>query len=211
MKTIVLSPQKSIENETDIVVRLFELGLTSFHLRKPHYTKQKMRSYLEKIPSVYHNRIIIHSHHRLAKKYNLKGIHLSSKNRKSSFKNWLNIKSLKRKKPFLRVSTSFTSISELNTYNDLYDYVFLSPIFDSTSKKNYQSGFKEYSLTSATQRSNYNVVALGGVDFENIKKAFNMGFWGCAFLNTIWSSENPSEKFKQLKSKCNEFKYNPIL
>lgn len=211
MKTIVLSAHKPVDNEIDIVVRLFELGLTSFHLRKPHYSKQKMRAYLDKIPSVYHNRIIIHSHHRLAKKYNLKGIHLSSKDRKSSFKNWFNIKSLKRKKPFLRVSTSFTTISELNKYNDLYDYVFLSPIFDSTSKKKYQSGFKEYSLINATHRSNYNVVALGGVDVENIKNAFNMGFWGCAFLSTIWKSENPIEKFKELKSKCNEFKYNPIL
>ena len=210
MKTIVLSAQKPVDNEIDIVVRLFELGLTSFHLRKPHYSKQKMRGYLNKIPSVYHNRIIIHSHHRLAKKYNLKGIHLNSKDRKSSF-NWFNIKSLKRKKPFLRVSTSFTTISELNKYNDLYDYVFLSPIFDSTSKKKYQSGFQEYSLTSATHRSNYNVVALGGVDVENIKNAFNMGFWGCAFLSTIWKSDNPIEKFKELKSKCNEFKYNPIL
>ena len=135
MKTIVLSAQKSVDNEIDIVVRLFELGLTSFHLRKPHYSKQTMKLYLDGIPSVYHNRIIIHSHHRLARKYNLKGIHLSSKERKSSFNNWLNIKSLKRKKPFLRVSTSFTTISELNKYNDLFDYVFLSPIFDSTSKK----------------------------------------------------------------------------
>ncbi|MBK22205.1 MAG: hypothetical protein CMP63_07865 [Flavobacteriales bacterium] len=211
MKTIVLSDQRSVDNEIDIVVRLFELGLTSFHLRKSHYSKQKMRNYLDKIPSVYHNRIIIHSHHKLVKKYNLKGIHLSSKDRRSSFKNWLNIKSLKRRNPFLRVSTSFTTISELNKYNDLYDYVFLSPIFDSTSKKKYQSGFKEYSLTSATQRSNYNVVALGGVDVDNIKKAFNMGFWGCGFLSTIWNSPNPADKFQQLKLKCNEFQYNPIL
>ena len=47
MKTIVLSAQKPVDNEIDIVVRLFELGLTSFHLRKPHYSKQKMRGYLD--------------------------------------------------------------------------------------------------------------------------------------------------------------------
>ena len=146
-----------------------------------------------------------------AKKYNLKGIHLSSKDRKSGLRNWLKIKSLKQKKPFLRVSTSFTAISDLNTYNDLYDYVLLSPIFDSKLKKNHQTGFKEYNLTSATQRSNYNVVALGGLDIQNIKKAFNMGFWGCAFLSTIWNSANPIETFQELKSKCKEFKYNPIL
>jgi len=210
MKTIVISSQKSVENETDIVVSLFEEGMTRFHLRKPHYSFKKMKSYLDKIPSEFHSRIIIHSHHKLAKKYNLKGIHFTSKERTDGFKNWLKIKILKRKNPWLRISTSFHAISELDKYNDLYDYVFLSPIFDSISKKDYQSGFKEFSLTSATQRSNYNVVALGGVDTHNIQNAFNMGFWGCAFLGTVWTSDNPVEKFKELKSKCKEFKNKTI-
>ena len=211
MKPIVLSSQKTVENEIQILIRFFEKGLKSFHLRKPHYSKTRMKDYLNNIPSIYHNRIVIHSHHRLAKKYNLKGIHFSSKDRKSNFKNWINIKSLKRKNPFLRVSTSFNDVSDLNKYIDLYDYVFLSPIFDSKTKNNFQSNFKEYNLTSSIQRSNYNVVALGGLDLENIKKAFNMGFWGCAFLSTLWNSENPVEKFEKLKLKCEEFKYNPII
>ena len=211
MKPIVLSSQKTVENEIQILIRFFEKGLKSFHLRKPHYSKTRMKDYLNNIPSIYHNRIVIHSHHRLAKKYNLKGIHFSSKDRKSNFKNWINIKSLKRKNPFLRVSTSFNDVSDLNKYIDLYDYVFLSPIFDSKTKNNFQSNFKEYNLTSSIQRSNYNVVALGGLDLENIKKAFNMGFWGCAFLSTLWNSKNPVEKFEKLKFKCEEFKYNPII
>tara|TARA_Y100000589_G_scaffold307867_1_gene323927 strand:+ start:308 stop:943 length:636 start_codon:yes stop_codon:yes gene_type:complete len=211
MKPIVLSSQKTVENEIEILISFFEKGLKSFHLRKPHYSKTRMKDYLNKIPSVYHNRIIIHSHHRLAKKYNLKGIHFSSKDRKSDFKNWINIRVLKRKNPFLRVSTSFNSVSDLNKYIDLYDYVFLSPIFDSKTENNFQSNFKEYNLTSSIQRSNYNVVALGGLDLGNIKKAFNMGFWGCAFLSTLWNSENPIEKFEKIKLKCEEFKYNPII
>jgi thiamine-phosphate pyrophosphorylase len=87
----------------------------------------------------------------------------------------------------------------------------LSPVFDSKTKGNYQSNFKEYNLTSSIQRSNYNVVALGGVDSENINKAFNMGFWGCAFLSTLWENKNPVEKFEELKLICEELKYNPIL
>lgn len=210
MKTIVLSAQKPVENEIDLVVNLFEEGMNTFHLRKPHYPIKKMKSYLDKIPSEFHSRIVIHSHHKLGLKYNLKGIHLTTKDRKTTFKNWLMIKKLKRKNPWLTVSTSFHSISELDKYNDLYDYVFLSPIFDSISKKDYQSGFKAYSLTSATQRSNYNVVALGGVDTPKISHAFNMGFWGCAFLGTVWTNDDPIAKFKELKATCKEFKHKPI-
>ncbi len=210
MKSIVLSAQKPIENEVDIVISLFEEGLTRFHLRKPHYTIKKLRAYLDKIPSEYHNRIVIHSHFKLTKKYNLRGIHFNSKDRKANFKNWFRIKAMKRKNPWLIVSTSFHSISDLDKYNDMYDYVFLSPVFDSITKKDYQSGFREYSLTSATQRSNYKVVALGGVDTHNIKNAFNMGFWGCAFLGTIWTNSNPVEKFKEIKSTCKEYSNKPI-
>ena len=206
MKSIVISAQKSIEKETEIVTQLFKEGLTRFHLRKPHYSYKKMKDYLDKIPSEYHNRIIIHSNHKLAHKYNLKGIHLAVKDRDTSLRNWLRIKSIKRKNKWITVSTSFHSINELDKYNDLYDYVFLSPIFDSISKKDYQSGFKAFSLTSATQRSNYKVVALGGVDSHNIKDAFNMGFWGCGFLGTIWTNDSPIDKFIEIRDTCKAYK-----
>ena len=206
MKTIVLSPQKPIENEIDRVINLFEEGLSIFHLRKPHYSIKKMKSYLNKIPSDYHSRIVVHSHHKLAIKYNLKGIHLSAKTKKERFKTWFKIRSIKRKNPWITISTSLHSINDLDQYDDLYDYVFLSPIFDSITSKDYQSGFKEFNLSSAVRRSNYKVVALGGVNNHNIKNAFNMGFWGCAFLGTIWTNESPKEKFEGIKEICNSFK-----
>ena len=202
MKAIVLSAQRSVENETEQVINLFKNGLKRFHLRKPHYSIKRMRAYLDKIPKEYHNRIVIHSHHQLALKYHLKGIHLTSKQRKKGFLRKLRIKLIKYKKPKLTVSTSFHSISELDQFNDLYDYVFLSPIFDSISKKDYQSGFKEFRLTSAIQSSNFKVVALGGVDNNNVHKAFNMGFWGSAFLGTIWTKGDSLEKFIQIKESC---------
>lgn len=206
MKVVVLSPQNPVKKEIETLISLFEEGLSIYHLRKPHYSQKKLKSYLEKIPKEFHNRIVIHSHHKLAIKYNLKGIHLSSAERKRKLRAWFTIKSVKRKNPWITVSTSFHAISDLDSYNDLFDYVFLSPVFDSISKKDYQSGFKEFTLTSATQRSNYNVVALGGLNESNIHKAFNMGFWGCAFIGTIWTSEKPAETFKQLRSSCKSYK-----
>lgn len=201
MKVFILSPQKPVDNEINKVIDLFEEGMNTYHLRKPHYSTKKMKSYLDKIPHEFHNRIIIHSHHKLALKYNLKGIHLTSKHREASFKNWLRMKMIKRKNPWITISTSFHAISEIDIYKDIYDYVFLSPIFDSISKKDYQSGFREFSLSSATRRSNYKIVALGGVDLKKIDTAFNLGFWGCAFLGAIWNEENPVATFREIKAK----------
>ena len=201
MKAIVLSAQRSVENETEQVINLFKNGLKKFHLRKPHYSIKRMRAYLDKIPKEYHNRIVIHSHHQLALKYHLKGIHLTSKQRKKGFLRKLRIKLIKYKKPKLTVSTSFHSISELDQFNDLYDYVFLSPIFDSISKKDYQSGFKEFRLTSAIQSSNFKVVALGGVDNNNVHKAFNMGFWEVLFWALYGQKGTLLKSLSKLKSR----------
>jgi thiamine-phosphate pyrophosphorylase len=110
----------------------------------------------------------------------------------------------------LTVSTSFNSISDLEKFDDLYDYVFLSPIFDSISKKDYQSGFKEFRLTSAVQSSNYKIVALGGLNNENVHKVFKMGFWGSAFLGIIWSNESPLNTFIEIKKTCDLIKRKPI-
>ena len=57
-------------------------------------------------------------------------------------------------------------------------------------------------MTSAIQSSNFKVVALGGVDNNNVHKAFNMGFWGSAFLGTIWTKGDSLEKFIQIKESC---------
>lgn len=206
MKAIVLSAQKPIDDEIEKVILLFEKGLNRFHLRKPHYSIKRMKSYLEKIPEKYHPRIIIHSHHKLALKYHLKGIHLMSKDRKSGFLKRLRLKSITYIRPKLTVSTSFHSISDLEKFDDIYDYVFLSPIFDSISKKDYQSGFQEFRLTSAIQSSNYKVVALGGLDNKNVRKVCEMGFWGSAFLGTIWEGNSPVKKFIELKKTCESLK-----
>lgn len=208
MKVIVISPQKSIPNEIDTVIALFEEGMNIFHLKKPHYSGKKLKSYINKIPIEFHNRIVIHNHIEFAFKYNLKGVHLSSVHRKKNIKNWLKIKRIKRKNPWCTFSTSFNSISDLEQYNDLFDYVFLSPIFDSISVNDYQSGFKEFSLSSATKRSSYKIVALGGVATNKIEKVQMLGFWGCGFLGAMWDQENPIEFFKEVKSEVFKLKEN---
>ena len=50
MKIIVLSPQKSLDNDIEIVISLFEEGMNTYHLKKPHYSAKKIKSYIDKIP-----------------------------------------------------------------------------------------------------------------------------------------------------------------
>src|ERR1035437_4016923 len=145
MQLIVISSSHTIENETQIVTQLFEAGLETFHLRKHRLSTKKMKEYIKAIPQHFHNRIIIHSHHNLARNYNLKGIHLTKSHKKHKFKTWLVVKLIHLKNPKIIISTSFTTIGQLldTIHESRYDYVFLSPVFDSLSSR-FQGGFTEY-------------------------------------------------------------------
>lgn len=208
MKLIVFSPNKSISNETEWVTALFQNGLEIYHLKKPHFTSKRLSEYIQRIPKDYHNRIVIHSHHSLIKKFNLKGIHFPSKDRQNKFKTWWTIRTLSRKKrKRMTISTSFHNTTQLDLYDNKYDYVFLSPVFDSITKKEYQSGFKEFSLSNSLSHTNYKVIALGGIDFSRVDAIKRMGFYGCALLGSIWTSVNPTESFIKVREKCeNELK-----
>lgn len=200
MRIIVISPTKTTDNEISVVCQLFKSGLQTLHLRKPGYSAKKLKEYLQSIPKEYHNRIVIHSHHKLALKFNLQGIHYTSKDRKFNWKRrWLKYK-IMRKNPYHTVSTSFHKIMSLDQDQGSWDYVFLSPIFDSISNKDYQSGFNEFNLKKALDRTLLNVIALGGIDTERIPQILEYNFFGCALLGTIWESENPVQSFIEFKN-----------
>lgn len=202
MKLIVLSRHKIHKTEVDILVGLFENGLKTFHLRKPGASKKQVEEYLKQIPQKYLNRIVLHSKHHLAPKYGLKGIHLTRKHRKNKIRTWCYVHYLKAKHPALTVSTSFHSLESLIENGGKYDYCFLSPIFNSISKSNYEGKFSDLNLNVAFKKLNQVIVALGGVDLSKIHKVEQMGFNGAAVLGAIWTSPNPLESFIKINEAC---------
>ncbi len=205
MRLIVISDSRYFAGEEDLVHAMFEAGLETFHVRKPKMSTEAMRTYLGKINSKYYSRIVIHSHHELAYKFHLKGIHLSDKHLKDHFlEAWLRMKYLKYKLPDLQISTSFHDLGTLLKSTKKYNYVFLSPIFDSISKLGYRNRFNMETLLTAIKKSKYELIALGGVDEQHIQQIKDMGFSGCAVLGAVWMSDNPVEKFKTIQKLCRE-------
>lgn len=194
MKLIVLSDPTNFNNEHKVLCSMFEAGLEYYHLRKPDFSKEEMESFIKQIPSKYFHRIVLHSHHELVEKYDLKGKHLSSKTAE-----------LKGDQKY--ISTSFHSLNEIENCKEKYDYVFLSPIFDSISKQDYKSNFDKKQLTYffAHHTKNFDVIALGGINEKTISNALSYGFNGVAVLGGIWISNNPIEKFNVLLNVCMEF------
>ena len=101
MKLIVITPSRKHENEITTVINMFEAGLQNLHLRKNRFTTAELDEYIKEIPSHFHDRIIIHSHHKLALKYNLKGFHFTSSHLEKKIKLWWNTKMIYLRKPKL--------------------------------------------------------------------------------------------------------------
>ena len=199
----VLSNSNSddISQEIEVINSLFENGLETLHLRKKKFSEKEMTNFIDAIPQKYWNRIVIHSHYKYALKYNLKGIHLNSKRRKK-IKYILRFYYYKLRKPNLHISTSFSNLSNLYEEGTKFNYDFLSPVFDSISKSGYQGAFNHHNLAIALAKTNQNVLALGGVQLENVEKIKALGFKGMVLSGIIWQSENKVEIFKEICNKC---------
>lgn len=201
MIVTVLSQARSFDKELEIIVSLFDNGLQVFHLRKPNYSKKQVCNFIESIPRKYWNRIILHHHYSLAFKLGLMGIHINKKRKKQPLRTKLLLLYYKFKRPDLHVSTSFSNLSNLFEDGGRYDYVFLSPIFDSISKSGYQSAFSHHNLRMALGKTKHNVLALGGVRPENVSQIKDMGFAGMVLSGVIWEDEQPLKVFKEVLNK----------
>lgn len=65
---IVITNPIAVVNEISIIHSLFEEGLSFIHIRKPDFSETEMESFLLAIGLEYHNRLVLHNHHHLAKK-----------------------------------------------------------------------------------------------------------------------------------------------
>ena len=204
MKIIIISPFQTKENEIENIVKMFEAGLETYHIRKPKFSTKQLQEYIEKIPKQFHNRIVIHSHHNLARVYNLQGVHYTKKHLEKNIRNWWREKMLRISTSNFIKTTSHGKLSSLYDAEEMkFDYVFLSPIFDTITGK-YQSGFYEESIKAAVQKTGKNIIARGGVDVTRIEKIKELGLYGMALYSTIWDRENPVEEYLKVIRRCNE-------
>lgn len=177
MKLIVITPPTFFVEEDKIITALFEEGLDILHLRKPGTAAAYMERLLTLIPEQYRKRIVTHEHFYLKEEYQLMGIHLNNRN-PSKPENYKG-----------HVSCSCHSIQEVKEDKDMYDYVFMSPVYDSISKENYRSAYTPEDLRKAAKEGiiDKKVMALGGITPCNILEVKDFGFGGAAILGDLWN------------------------
>ncbi|MFT7614417.1 MAG: thiamine-phosphate pyrophosphorylase [Parvicellaceae bacterium] len=212
MKLVVFSSKEKTTSEIPFVIQMFENGLETFHLRKPRFGTKELEEYISAIPKEYRSRVIIHSHHELAAILKLKGIHYSRTHRKKGLngKAKFGITRLAHRK--MKFTKSCHALSSIQEDIRKYDYVFLSPVFDSISKEDYKSKFSLTKTKEVLDKTRQTVYALGGLNPSNIELAVKTGFDGIALLGYVWESKkNPLEAFLEVKLKLKEIEAKSIL
>ena len=189
MKIIVISSPSPVSNEAFIFQKLIESGVDYIHIRKPGDALSIVRNLLINLPSVFHSKIKLHYYIELIKEFPLVGFHHSGA---SSFD-----RSIEKKQ-----SKSFHSFEEVEQNTFPYEYFFLSPVFSSISKVNYQPNYSIDEFQSFLEfYQNKSCIALGGVSEANVKQLKEIGFSGVALLGTLWAEKDSDiiiEKFVRI-------------
>ena len=208
MRLILISPPENTSKELVLLNQLFEMGLSHFHLRKPAFDAEQMTDYLQKIDQSNLSKIVVHSHHQLIKEFGLKGIHLREPDRKkllekSALLQNKNIQEFQENRSFT-LSTSIHTQEDLKNESDDFDYVFVSPVFESISKKGYKPQVN-WNVNRIKSNIKPDVIALGGIDEEKIVVVKKLGFDGVAVLGAVWNEVNQViDNFKRIFDKCLE-------
>lgn len=198
MKLIVITPSRSVEDETNLVTKMFESGLMTLHLRKPKFSTNQMKEYIKEIPAHFHNRIIIHSHHKLALKFDLKGIHLTSTHLEKKWKYWWLRQRLRLRFNKLIKTRSYRALTQVYNKEDYtFDYFLLGTMFHSLTGKLY-SGYHEEGLTAAVKTGKKTIVGRGGTSEKCLALAKEIGLGGLVFNTYIWKADNPYLQFLDL-------------
>lgn len=189
---IVISNPIATANEINSIHTLFEHGLELFHIRKPEFSAEEIKTFVAAIGLEYRNKLVLHSQHQIAEDLGINRLHFTEKMRKEINHETLYYYNEKR----IHLSTSVHTIEAFNDLRIFFQYGFLSPVFPSISKENYLP--KTDLFEEIKNRTNFNtkLVALGGIEAQNIKKTLDAGFDDVALLGAIWNSNQPIKNFE---------------
>lgn len=177
MKKVVITLPGFIDGEASRIVEMLNADTDYVHIRKPKKPADEVAKLITDIPKEYHHRLTLHDNFELLERFpNIGGVHLNSRNPTCN------------NAGDRRLSRSCHSLEEVKNSKENFDYVFLSPIFDSISKAGYNSAFSNEVLLKAKENGiiDNKVFALGGVTEEKLPLLKCYGFGGYAMLGAAW-------------------------
>lgn len=190
---VAITPEAPVPDEAAKVTGLLEGGWGYVHLRHPGADEATMRRLLEDIPARLRARLKLHDRHVLAREYGA-GVHFNSRNPYEA-SHLTEGGALPRGSALpCPASASCHSTDEVAEVPGELDYVTLSPVYSSISKRGYEGVFTPGPALREALRG-HRVVALGGVTPARLRELAASGFMGAAMLGAIpWERDTEAVK-----------------
>lgn len=106
----------------------------------------------------------------------------------------------------IKIGLSITNIKQLNTIPKCVSYIGVGPIYATNSKNNASLPIGEEGLKNIILKVNLPVVAIGGIETNNLKLLFTLGVSGVAVISNILNSNDPLQNFIKFKEEINKGK-----
>ncbi|PIB35218.1 hypothetical protein BFP72_07315 [Reichenbachiella sp. 5M10] len=185
MNIVIITPETLVDHEIATCNELLHRDVR-LHVRKPTWSFDEVKKYIEQIDSKHYQKISLHQAHPLVDEMNLGGIH-----QKSQDDGPIN--------PSKVYSKSFHSLRDISRTRADLNYGFLSPIYDSISKQNYLSHFDLDKLQSELRRiKSFPLYALGGVMIDHHTELEDIGFDGMVLLGSFWKHHDIESRLHYL-------------
>ena len=180
MKLAIMTKSTFFVEEDKILAALFDVGLDNLHLYKPETSPIYSERLLSLLPDKAYEKIFVHGHYYLKDEYRLAGIHLdnAAESVPEGYKG--------------KVGRTCRDLTQLKELKKQSAYVFLGNIFDSQSEPLEPSTFTMNQLEEASDKGliDKKVYALGGMNFDNIQIARDLGFGGVVIRGDLWNKFN---------------------
>lgn len=170
-RLLVVTPAQTVVREQGMVRDLFEAGLSGLHLRKPGFSSDAIKTYLDFFTETERKKIVVHGADSRLISEGIAGLHCPFSELKSGTT------------PAGTVSTSIHNWKEYAALPPEIAYAFMGPVYNSISKSGYRQNRLAWNLPV---RRPVPVIALGGIHERNAARVLDAGFSGAALLGSIW-------------------------
>jgi thiamine-phosphate pyrophosphorylase len=193
-RLVLLTPPGPHPQERAVIECWLEGTLDArLHLRRPTWTLPETAAWLRQLPASWLPRIVVHAFPELVAEFGLGGCHLTATARAAGPRPVL--------PPGATLSTALHTLEEVRVEAAGYDYVLLSPIFNSISKSGYEAAFSPETVAPELRRlPQARVLALGGVTAAHLLQLQAAGFAGAAVLGSVWQAAQPVAAAEQLRT-----------
>ena len=202
----VLTLPHSFAGEAEQLEGLLEAGVDRLHLRKPETSALELEGLVQRLAPRWAGRLVVHGSPAMAARYGVGQVHgavafthgrgYSGGGSRTSAQDRGAFTVRRGGQP--AISTSVHSWEEFAALPPSLAYAFISPLFDSISKRGY--GANAALLQLPEQALPCRAVGLGGVGAETIGEMLRRGWTGAAMLGWIWEEPGAAvRRFERIK------------